>query len=345
MTAVYPGLNNVYLISHDATNNLIVSYSRNPKDFALNSYIQIAPVTKMVGAYLRVTAEEAARIVSTDLSNLRWPDGAEAPMHEEGLESHEWQSYRCERYARGFNLGDLTIEQATWDIVGMHAAFHAQGMMTARTQLVHTLLATSGSWLAAHTATATVAGGGKWDVSSVDTKYIKKSFRYAEIQILKATLGVVRPKDLVLVINPEVAAKMSESDEVHQYIKESPDAMAQLRGDTPSQNGKFGLPDFLYGLRIVIEDAVKVSTPKGGTATPDFICSGDEAYLLARVGGIEGKFGSPSFTTVSTFMKEEMTVETKRDDDNRRTKGRVVENYDVVMTAPSSGFRFSDIMT
>ncbi len=162
---------------------------------------------------------------------------------------------------------------------------------------------------------------------------------------MKSTLSVVRPKDLVLVINPEVAGKMSESDEVHQYIKESPDAMAQLRGDVPSQNGKFGLPDFLYGIKLVIEDAVYIDDPKGATAAPDFICSGDEAYMLARVGGIEGKFGSPSFTTVSTFMKEEMTVETKRDDDNRRTKSRVVENYDVEITAPSSGFRFSDIMT
>jgi hypothetical protein len=41
------------------------------------------------------------------------------------------------------------------------------------------------------------------------------------------------------------------------------------------------------------------------------------------------------------FMLEEMTVETRQDPDNRLTKGRVVEDYATVMTAPVSGFLFT----
>lgn len=345
MTAAYPGVSNTYLVSHEATNNLIVGYSRNPKDFALTEYIQIVPVTKNTGAYLRITADEAARVLSNDLKELRWGDGEEAPMHAEGLESHEFDTYRTTRYALGFSLGDLTIQMASWDLIAMHAAIKAQQAMTARTVLTNAFLETTGNYDATHTATATAAGGGKWDVSTVTDLFIKKSLRYAALIIKKDTLGQVSPKDLVVVVNPNTAAQASESAEVHSYLKESPFALAQIRGDSPSQNGKYGLPDYLYGYKFVIEDAVQNPNAKGATSqAKEFVQTDTVALMLARVGGIQGMFGGPSFTTASLFMLEEMTVETKRDDDNRRTKGRVVENYAAEMTAPSSGFLFTGVI-
>ena len=44
-------------------------------------------------------------------------------------------------------------------------------------------------------------------------------------------------------------------------------------------------------------------------------------------------------------MMEEMTTEVLRDEKDRRTLLRVVENYDVVLTAPVSGFLFTDTIT
>ena len=49
MAAVYPSGTNTYLPSFDATGNMIVSFSRNVKDFALNKYVTITPVTKSTG--------------------------------------------------------------------------------------------------------------------------------------------------------------------------------------------------------------------------------------------------------------------------------------------------------
>jgi len=43
------------------------------------------------------------------------------------------------------------------------------------------------------------------------------------------------------------------------------------------------------------------------------------------------------------FMSEEMTVETRDDIDNRRLQGRVVEEYDVVLTSTAAGFLLTDI--
>ncbi len=197
------------------------------------------------------------------------------------------------------------------------------------------------------TASSTTFGGGYWDLSAVTDLFIKKSLSAAAILILKATLSQVKPKDLVVVINPTAAKRMANSQEVHSYLKESPFALAQIRGDVPSQNGKYGLPDYLYGYRILIEETVKVTANKGATspATRTFVCSDSDCYVLARVGAIEGKWGSPSFSAISTFMMEEMTVETKRDDDNRRTKGRVVENYGMKTTAPAAMCRIKSIFS
>jgi hypothetical protein len=41
------------------------------------------------------------------------------------------------------------------------------------------------------------------------------------------------------------------------------------------------------------------------------------------------------------FIEEEMTVEVMRDTNNRRTVGRVVENWDMVATAPASSYLFT----
>lgn len=342
MSFFYPGQFNTYLISHDATNNLIVAYSRNPKDFACAEYMQIVPVTKTTGAYLKITPEEAGRVLDSTLTAFRWDDGQESPEHNEGLESHDWATYRAARYAFGFNLGDLTVEQASWDILSMHAQIHAQQAMTARTVSVQNKLLTTSNWDSNHFSTAaSIPNSGQFDQGTVTNLYLKQALNYAAQKTIKDTLGQVKPKDLVTVMNPADAAAISMSQEVHSYIKESPFALAQLRGDSPSQNGKYGMPDYIYGYRIIIEDAVKTTSAKGATTAHAYVMTTQNVLMLARVGGIEARYGGPSFSTATLFMMEEMTVETKRDDDNRRTKGRVVENYDIVMTAPIAGYLFT----
>lgn len=341
MAAAFPGPNNVYLVSHEATNNLIVGYSRNADDFPIARYAQIIPVKKQVGAYLQLTAEEAGRIVSSDVSEYLWADGDEEPMGNDGTESHQYATYNAKRYSFGFNLGDLTTEQADWNVLAVHSAVKAQQAMTARTYKSIGYLTTGANWPAAQTATATTAGGGKWDVSTTALLYIKKSLKYAAMQIVQSTLAAVKPKDLILVVSPDLAGLMANSLEISDYLKASPFALAQVRGDVESQNGKYGLPDELYGYKVVIEDTVRVSTRKGATTTKGFVLANTNALLLARPGGIEGKYGSPSFATCQLFMKEEMTVESMRDPNNRRTRARVVENYDVAIGAPASGFLFT----
>src|SRR5690606_13212897 len=122
-----------------------------------------------------------------------------------------------------------------------------------------------------------------------------------------------------------------------------PEAWASVKGDLADQNknSAYGLPPKLYGYDIVIEDAVKVTSRKGATKAASFVLADATPFMTARIGGLEGLYGAPSFSTCSIFMQEEMTTQTKNDPDNRNTKIRVVENYKVVMTAPVSGFLFT----
>jgi hypothetical protein len=346
-TFVRPGQSNTYIPDHEATGGLIVGFSRNPDKFPLNQYMQLCPVTKDNGFYLRVTTEEAGRILSSDLNEFVWPDGADRPQGNDGTESFGYLPYRTRRYNYGFKLGDKSKDQADWGIVDTHKAIKAQQAMTARTNRVHAILGDDANWESSHVIDVDQITGntGTWDASTVARQDIKRSLNYAAEQILLSTLSVVRKNDLRLVLGVSAAHRISECQEIVDHIKGSPEAYSQVKG----QRGKwsqYGLPDELYGFPIVVEDTVKVTSRRGATsAARSFIMDGDRAYMLARPGGLVAASGGPNFSTACLFMYEEMTVEEKQDEYHRRTMGNIVDDFDVVVTASASGFVFRDILT
>lgn len=347
MAFAYPAHQGVFVPSFDATGKLIVAFSRNPKDFALPKYTTITPVKKVSGYYMRITPEQAARVVNTNLYDMGWPEGADAPQENWGTESFSFFQYATRRYSTGFSLGTLTVDQAAWDIVASHAAMVAQRMMTARAVLAwNTILLVDGSYATGQTDTATNWGGGFLDAGTPTSPKLKIALNKIARTIQKATLGVVQPKDLMFVSDPVVFSKIGEGQEVHAYLKESPYALAEVRGDGgDNQNAAWNLPNQMYGFKFVCEDAVRVSSAKGATLASDYIVGGNDAVVVARPGGITSQEGAPSFSSVHFFMQEEMTVETKDDPDNRRMKGRITENYDVEMVAPASAVRIKNALS
>lgn len=347
MVAQYPSASNVFVKDHEASGKLTVDFSRNVKDFAINNYAQIQPVTKVAGYYREVTVEEAGRILNSDLANFAWADGAAAPEGFEGTEKHEWKEYRAERYAFPVTLGDLTIDQASWDVRNEYAAKKAQQAMTGRTIKIVDKLLTAANYDATHTAAVATAGvgGARWDAAVTSNQAVKQSLNYAANIILKDTLAGVDINDLILVISPGLAKELSATQELVDHIKGSPDALAQIRGELPGKNAIYGLPEKLYGFPVVVEKTVKVTSRKGATKATSFVMDDNKAVMVSRPGGLLGVFGAPSFATATIFMMEEMTTEVLRDEKDRRTLLRVVENYDVVLTAPVSGFLFTDVLT
>src|SRR5690606_18143076 len=119
---VYPSAYNTFIRDHDASNKMVIDFARNPNKFAVNKYIQIIPVKKVAGYYLEMTIEEAGRIQHTDLRNFVWYDGMPAPTGEGDTEQFEFKPFETVRYAYPFRLGDLTVENASWDIVAQHSS-------------------------------------------------------------------------------------------------------------------------------------------------------------------------------------------------------------------------------
>ena len=343
MAAVYPGAYNTFVRDHDATNKMVLDFARNVNKFAVNKYTQTVKVDKVAGYYLEMTIEEAGRILHTDLANFTWHDGQPAPEGNEGTESFEYKAYETLRYAYPFLLGDLTIDQASWNILAQHSSIKARQAMTARTQLAVTQLTTSANYASDHTsAVASISGNtGTWAASLTSRTDIKRSFNHAAEKILDDTLAAIELDDLMVVISSGLASKISLSQEIVDYIKGSPEALAQVRGELPGENAIYGLPDKLYGFPLVVEKTRKVTSKKGATKAASSILADDTSFMVARPGSLVGVADAPNFSTCVCFAQEEMSVETLRDAPNRRTMGRVVDNLVYKMVAPVSGFLFT----
>lgn len=344
MPAAYPSAYNTFIRDHDASNKMVVDFARNINKFAVNKYVQVVPVQKVAGYYLKMTIEEAGRIIYTDLRNFVWYDGQEAPTGVDGTEGFEYFPFQTTRYAFPFQLGDLTVDQASWNILAQHASIKARQAMTARTQMAITQLTDSTNYDASHVLDVTSITGntGDWEASTTARQDIKRSLQTAAEVILDDTLAAVDLDDLIVVINSALAAKLTQCQEVVDYIKGSPDALAQVKGELPGSNTMYGLPDKLYGFPLVVEKTRKVTTRKGATTSRSQILATSTPFMAARPGGLVGVADAPNFSTCCIFAQEEMSTETLKDVNNRRVTGRVVENLVAVMTAPASGVLFTN---
>jgi len=351
MAAGYPSGYNTFVPSFDASGKLVVAFSRNPKDFPLNRWVTLTPVKRSQGYFLQITAEEAARIINSDLADFVWPDGNDAPTGLWGDESFNFQPFNTTRYVYPFRIGYKAEQQADWKILAMYAAFKAQQAMTAREVATIGVALNSSNYDSSHVSTATALAGGFLSAGTgtgsggTGSPYIKKALMAAAQKIQIDTNGAVKRDDLVWVIDPTLAAAAAQSGEMMDFLKQSPVAMAQVRGDVPSNNGLWGLPDKIYGISVVVDDTVRVTSRKAAAARAAkyaFVDSngvaGNTSLLCARPGQLVSEAAGPSFGTIHIFSYEEMTVEQRDDPDNRRIAGRVVDDFGVNVVAPATGY-------
>ena len=347
MAATFPTGSNTFVPSTEATNNLVTDYSRNPSKFALASWAQYVPVKNTVGYWTEMTVEMAARLLNADGASEAWPDGNDAPTQHGNLESFEFKPFACQRFAPGFRIGEHSAAQATWDILAQHARHAAQRTITLRTMKAVTVATTAGNYPSAHTSAVSSINGvtGKWDLSTVARQDIKRSLDYAFEQINLSTLGSVTPDQVQVVLSPRCARKMAATQEIKDYIKGSPAAKEDLKTGLSTKPGFYGLPETYSGYKLVIEDAVRVTSRKGATKAASYVLDETTPFMTSRVGELEGVEGAPSFSTIQVFLYQEMIVESKHDRDNKVHKGRVIDFYDTQMVSNISGFLFTAAVT
>lgn len=362
MAITYPGSSsvasssNVFVPSFEGSGELIINYSRNVKDFPISRYIQITKVEQPSAYFLAVTPDSAGRIANLNLSDFTWPDGQYAPSGIWNNAAFSWTLVNTQRRCFPFLLGARAVNAASWPILAVEAGQMAQLAMTGRTLLAASLIFTSGNYDSNHTATvATIralnAGlsSGNFGTGTGSNPIIKWCFGYGKQQIQKTTLSAVKRDQVLALMSPAVALQMSVSPEVTAFCSSSPFALAQLRGDVPWINGAWGLPDVLYDTPVIVDDTSYVSSELGASSTTfayvyDAI-SGSEVALISRPGGLEGTYGTKSFSSITMFALEEMTVESLYDSVNRLYLGRVCEDYVFTFTAPAASYLFTQVFT
>lgn len=338
-----PASDNTYIPNTEATNNMVVDFSRNPSKFALPKYVQYVPVTKGNNRYWEMKLEQAARVLTNDGADTLWHDGDDRPSFNNELDEFIARSFLTQRRAKGFRIGEKAADQAAWKVLAQSSRNTVQRMMTVRTQLVMNLLTATGNWPSGHTADVTSIPKitGEWDLSTVARSDIKRSLDYAANQIILATNGAVLPEDMIIVMNPNVAREIVVSAEIRDFMKQSPFAKRLVEGNLGPVNN-FGLPDRLYDYGCVVEHTVKVTNRKGATRAASYVLPDNAAIMVSRPGGLDGIEDSPSFSTVQLFFKEELSIEEFHDKKNRRHLGSVVEDYAQHLTASMTGYLFQN---
>lgn len=337
MTARAASGSNTYVPSYDATGP-VIEFTRDPSRFRLNRYVKNITVKKDQGYWLRLDADEPYRVVSEN--DYLWEDGADAPAGHGEKMDHEFVAYRTKRRSFPFAIGQKAVDQADWKILAAHAKKTSTKAMTLRTVQSTTLLTTAANW-----GTNTGAASGAWSSSTSNTLIIQSDINTALLGIEQQSGGIISDEDgLVLVMNPVRARSIAASNEYRDYIKGSPDALAALT-DQKNPNRKYGLAPFLYGLELVVENAMRVTTRKGGTQTRSYIWPDAAAAIVSRPGGVAASDDDQGldFSTLAFRFYEEMTVESKSDPDNRRELGRCVEDYVVSMQANQTGYLFTGL--
>ena len=344
---VQPSPTNVVVPNLEATNRLIVDFARNVTEFPVLKYTQIQPVKSMMGLWLDMTVEEAGRILNTDLSDFVWPDGQDAPTGLEEAESFQFKMFQAVRRVFKAAIGDLTRDNAQWDIINQNASIKARQAMTARTQAAVNKIFDTTLYPSTHVIDVNSTFGAKWPAATTSNLVIRKSLNTAVQKIIDDTLGAVSAKDLVLVMSDNVAKAISESAEFADYLKGSPDALGALRYQYKDEEvgpKNFGLPKRLYGLEVIVDDTRKVTTKKGQTKSISPVLPANMAAVIARPGALVVPYSPVAFSTCTFYMFQEMQVENIYDQINKRTLVRVIENYAVELTAPAAGVILTNVV-
>ncbi|MBC7078604.1 MAG: hypothetical protein H5T92_09925 [Synergistales bacterium] len=281
------------------------------------------------------------------MSDFVWPDGQDAPIGLEQTESFTFKTYQAVRRVFNAAIGDLTRDNAEWDIINQNASIKARQAMTARTQMAVNKIFDTTLYPSSHLIDVNATFGAKWNAATTSNMVIRKSLNTAVQRIIDDTLGAVSAKDLMLVMSDNVAKAISESAEFADYLKGSPDALGALRyqyKDEEVAPKNFGLPKRLYGLEVVVDDTRKVTTKKGQTKSISPVLPANMAAVIARPGALVVPYSPVTFSTCTFYMFQEMVVENIYDQINKRTLCRVIENYDCVLTAPAAGVVLTNVV-
>lgn len=343
MAVNFPGAYSSFVPA--ATAGFVVNYSRDPKKFKINEMMTLFPMDLPAGVVFRLKPEAQAR-VNANPQYYEWPDGQPRPIQAENAQDFDTITWTCKRRQVSHPMGYQLTQNAVWDIESTQNNVLANKAMMLRALDFYTVAQDTATYTA--TDTATNLGGGKWDVATSTARYIQKSIQAAIEVIVQNTVEAVQPTDLVLVVGPTVARKMAASAEIADYLAQSPFAKEWLEFEAfKNQLATWGLPPFLYGIRLIVDTLVKETSAFGASSlSKSFATGATSAYILARPGQLVGVGGNVGFSTIGAFVykSEEMLTEIIDIPLDKRKVQTVTDTIHIRSVAPDSGYLITAVL-
>lgn len=345
-TYAYPSGTNPFIPSYNgqATAQLIVDYSRNPKTFTVNKLVTISPVKKVSGYFMRFDQAVLSRV--TDNAEAVWADGQEFPAGPHNKQRFTNIYYEATRYAEPYPVGYLERDQATWDVDKQAQRVLGQRMMTRRALAFKNLVTNTNNYLTNNTGTATAFGGGQWSAATATNPYILQTINEVERRLLLTTNGVITREAMILLLSPTLAYNISKTQEIHAYLGNSPVALAVLRGEAAGTNKTYQIPDNLYGCRTVVDTTVQNTAARDATPNYTFFQPTEDAIFLVRPGDIPENVGdfATAFSSIHLFVyePEEMVVRSHDEPHNNRLVHQAFDHWDIKIVAHETLFLVTD---
>lgn len=329
----------------------VVAFVRDPAKFKLNEYVQLVNAPDPVGFYYLLDRDRPIRVVSD--AEFAFEDGDEAPTGNTNKGNFSLEEFRCFRRAIPYTVGEEAQEahkrSGGFDPALFEERSCASQAMTLRTKRILAILDDSTQYPTANTSDATTLGGGKWDAGTSTAPYFRQGILKAAQAVHLQTNGSVQLSDMVLILSPAAAIVISKSQEMYDYLKSSPFAYPNIKGELANPNELWGLPSHVGGIKIIIEDTMSVTTrplAAGTAGTRAYLKNDDIGVIVSRPGSLDAPYGTRSYSTIQLFYhKYEMAVERRVDSWNKRIDGRVLDYYVPKLVAAPAAYLASDILT
>lgn len=343
MATGYPGGLNTYVPTLELSGNLMVSFSRNVKKYPVNRYCTITPVKQPRGAYLYFNPLDQVRLPGQPHGN-KWAAATLRPTGLQNTLGFEQKNYTTQRYSFDTTLDQRAVDIANWDVQKTHSEALAQKAMTHRAYQVCRVATTQSLYPSAHVVTATSLAGGVLSGGTTADPRILTAFTQASLLIQRDTGGRVAQGEISALMNADTATRLSRTRELREYVMQSPDAMKMIRMDKANANRTYGLPEVLYTTPIVVEDQFYDPYNRGNASDGTTAVFPDNTILMfVRQGDLESSEGAASYSTLHTFMYEDMSVEAYPDVRNRLLQLDVTDEFTPEVVAPVTAVLITNV--
>lgn len=348
MPYVTPGPTSVYIPTLELSGNLVVGFSRNRSKYALNNWTRWRNVKVPQGLWRQINPLDYNRVKSGSSTEFDWAPGNLRPQGLNNNLRFQELPFNAKRKSYGCTFDLITVKNADYDVMKSTTENCANQAMVVRTLDAIALATNSANHIASHVATATVASGAGFLSAGTETDpRIKKALAYISLRINRDASASVNPGDIAVVMNPNTAQLLANTQEIHSIFVRSQYANAVLTAAggadklavTPN-GAKWGLPDMLYGHPVIVDDTTANLFARDDATAPEaqaFVFPDNLLLLVTVIGDVENKGLSPAVTnqtSLSFFLVDgyDMSVKTNTLEFHEIVEAAVTDYYDVQFT-------------